>query len=90
MLRIMGWVELLASILFLSLTAWSVSSFCSGRVLGNDCESWFILGVNIFGPLGLLALACSIWTLKIELAIPQYILVLGATTVIIYWFSHVQ
>ena len=89
MLRILGWVELLVSIPFLVLPVWSISSFCSGRVLGNDCESWFIVGVNVFGPLGLLALVCSIWTLKMKLALPQYILALGVTSVLVFWFSHV-
>jgi hypothetical protein len=89
MLRVLGWVELLVSIFFVSLTAWSVSSICTGRVLGNDCESWFIFGINIFGPLGLLGLVCSIWTLKMEQVIPQYMFALGTTTVLIYWLSHV-
>ena len=90
MLRILACVELLISIIAFALGAWPVSGLCSGRPIGFDCESWFIFGVNIFGPLGLLLLVCSIWSLKKRSWVPQYFLLAGCAMIIIFWVSHVQ
>ena len=63
-LRVLAIVQILISVFFITLTIWPISGACSGRALGLDCESWFIFGVNIFAPIGVLALACGIWILK--------------------------
>lgn len=89
MIRNLAWIELSISIVLLVLTIWPISGLCSGRLLGNDCESWFIFGVNIFGPLGLLTLVCSIWSLKEISIIPQFVLIAGFSMLMIYWFSHI-
>lgn len=76
-LRTLARIELVAGILLLLLAIWPLSGFCSGRPLGNDCESWFIFGVNLFGPAGLLAIVCALWTLRRGSQLPQYLLLGG-------------
>ena len=88
MLRILAFLEILITIFCLVLVVWPISGLCSGRHLGLDCESWFIFGVNIFGPFGLLAFVCAIWSLKSRKLLPQYFLLFGSVAILIYWFSH--
>lgn len=88
MLRVLGYVELLLSILALSLALWPVSGLCVDRVYGFDCESWFIFGVNIFAPVGLILLLCSLLTLKLNSLAPQYALASGSLIVMGYWLAH--
>jgi hypothetical protein len=88
MLKQLVWIELLASISLLLLSIWPISGLCSGRPAGFDCESWFIFGVNAFGPLGILLLLCSIWSSKTGLWLPQLILLLGSLLVASYWALH--
>jgi len=88
MLRILAWLEITVSMMLLALAAWPFSGFCSGRFMGLDCESRAIFGVNIFGPLGILAFICSAWSLKRKSVTPQYFLAFGVFAVMIYWFSH--
>jgi hypothetical protein len=90
MLRIIAWIELFISIVFLTLSVWPFSGLCSGRPVGFDCESWAIFGVNFFGPMGLIAFVCSIWSLKKKTLVPQYFLVAGGAVLIIYFFSHMH
>ena len=87
-LRVISWVEVSLSVFLLALAAWPFSDFCSGRPGGFDCESWAIFGVNLFGPLGLLGLVCSIWTLITQSLIPQYVVIAGLAMLLIYWLSH--
>jgi hypothetical protein len=89
MLRVISWVELSSSVFLLALTAWPVSDYCSGRPGGFDCESWYIFGINFFGPLGFLALVCSISGLMTRSLIPQYFLMTGFVMLLIYWLPHV-
>jgi hypothetical protein len=56
--------------------------------MGNDCETWFIFGVNMFGPVGLMALACSVWSLTTGSRIAQYALLVGTLAVLGYWAIH--
>ena len=58
---------------------WPPSRFCSGWPFGHNCEAWFILGVNIFAPIGAVALVCAAWTLRSPSRAPH--IVLGATVV---------
>ena len=88
MLRPLAWIELFASIFLLALVVWPVSGFCSGRVLGLDCEAWFIFGVNLFGPLGLLALGGAVWSLKYNSWLSQCALLLGVLVVVGYLVLH--
>jgi hypothetical protein len=85
MLKKFAWLELFISLLLLVLAFWPMSEFCSGRPLGHDCESWFIFGVNIFGPIGASALVCSFWSLKINKLTPQYFLLFTCSIVLIFW-----
>jgi hypothetical protein len=78
-------VEILISVLVLALAIWPVSGACSGRTLGMDCESWFILGINVFGPVGALALACGAWSLKKGGWAAQYVLLAGVLVVSARW-----
>jgi hypothetical protein len=90
MLKILAWIELSLSIFSpaLALCSWPGFGLCHGRPVGFDCESWFIFGVNIFAPLGLLAFVCSIWTLKKRTSVPQYMLVAGSVILMVYLFAH--
>ena len=88
MLRKLAWIELLASILLLALAVWPLSGLCSGRPLGYDCESWFIFGVNLYGPVGLLALGASVGSFTTRSWVFQYILVAGVVVVAIRWVSY--
>lgn len=90
MLRILACIELFIALVSLALVffSWPGFSLCKGRPLGFDCESWFIFAVNIFGPLGLLALVCSGWSIRKRSWVPQYFMVAGCVILIIYLFSH--
>ena len=88
MLRLLAWLEIVASIVLFALTAWPFSGFCSGRFIGLDCESQAIFGVNMFGPMAILALSCSVWSLKSKSVMPQYILVFGIVLIMAYWLYH--
>lgn len=88
MLRIVVWAELLISILALAVVVWPVSGFCRGRLFGFDCESWLIFGVNIFAPVGLFGLICSIWFLNTRSLVSQYILLSGCMVILAWWFLH--
>ena len=88
MLKILGWLEIMLAIILLALALWPFSGYCSGRFMGLDCESRAIFGVNMFGPLGILAIVCSTWSLKGKSIVPQYVLVFGVMLVIAYWWVH--
>ena len=88
MLRGLAWVELLLSLPLLGLVFWPLSRWCTGRPLGFDCESWLIFAVNGFGPVGLLALVCSAWTIAKPGVIPQYVLLAGLLAVLAWWLWH--
>jgi hypothetical protein len=85
MLRKLSGLAFVAGLVLLGLAYWPISGFCAGRPMGNDCETWFIFGVNMFGPIGLLALACSVWSLKTGSWIPHYALIVGTLVVLGYW-----
>lgn len=87
-LRILACLEIVAAIIFLALAVWPFSEYCSGRFLGLDCESRAIFGVNMFGPLGILGLICSAWSLNSKSAMPQYILLFGLLAIMGYWLAH--
>lgn len=82
-------IELVISISLLLLTFLPLSGLCHDRVLGNDCESWFIFGVNIFGPIGISGLVSAAWSYKIKSWRPQYLLLLIAIVVVLQWLGHV-
>ena len=88
MLKILGWLEIMLAIILLALALWPFSGYCSGRFMGLDCESRAIFAVNMFGPLGILAIVCSTWSLKGKSIVPQYVLVFGVMLVIAYWWVH--
>ncbi|RJP82066.1 MAG: hypothetical protein C4522_04970 [Desulfobacteraceae bacterium] len=83
MLRILVWLELIASMVLLALAIWPFLDFCSGRFMGLDCESRAIFGVNVFGPLGIVALVCSTWSLKSKSIRPQFLLLVTLFAVMI-------
>lgn len=58
MLKILSWMELLLSVIFLLVPVWVLSGGCEGRPYGYDCEAWLIFGVNLFFPVGSLGLVC--------------------------------
>lgn len=62
--RVMRGAVLGLAFLFLTVAVWPLTSLCSGRPLGRDCESWLIFGVNLFGPFGLVALFCWAWSAR--------------------------
>lgn len=86
MLRVLSWIELLVSIPLLLIVPWSLSRACTGRPIGFDCEAWAIFGINMFGPIGLLMLIGSAWSLKSEAWAAQYIIVVGCAAVGAWWF----
>lgn len=79
--RVLTWVELGIAVACLAVAAWPLSGLCSGRPLGHDCESWLIFGVNLFAPLGVVALACGLWSLRTRSPAPH--LVLGAACLVL-------
>ncbi|MEQ8938371.1 MAG: hypothetical protein RLT30_06680 [Gammaproteobacteria bacterium] len=89
MARSLAWMELTLAIVLLLLAIWTFSGFCSGRALGFDCESWAIFGVNVFAPLGMLALISAIFYLTKKVVMPQYILLLGFVLLMVFWFSNI-
>lgn len=92
MLRFLSWIELLSSIPLLLIVPWSLSKACTGRPLGFDCESWAIFGINIFGPIGLLMLVGSAWSLKSDAWIAQNIIVMGCAAVgarWLFWYINI-
>lgn len=88
MLRTLAWLEIVVSIMLLALAIWPFSGYCSGRFMGLDCESRAILGINVFGPLGILGLIFSAWSLRRKSVTPQYALVLCFMAIFIYWLAH--
>lgn len=88
MLKILAWIEVVVSVILLAVAVWSFSGYCSGRFMGLDCESRAIFAVNMFGPMGILGLTCSAWSLKRNSVMPQYILFLGLAVIMIYWLAH--
>lgn len=42
----------------------------------------------MFGPIGILALICSVWSLKAKSVAPQFILSFGLIAILLYWLSH--
>lgn len=88
MLRILALLELIASVVLLALAVWPFSDYCSGRFMGLDCESRPIFGINIFGPLGIVALVCSIWSLKNNSVKPQFLLLVTPFAIMVNWFAH--
>lgn len=88
MLKTFTWLEMVLAIVLIAIAVWPFSGFCTGRIMAFDCESRAILGVNLFGPLGILMLISAIWTLKKPSVKPQYFLLLGAGVIAIYWLSH--
>ena len=89
MLRILASLEIVASVILLALAVWPFSGHCSGRFMDLDCESRAIFAVNMFGPLGILGLICSAWSLKSRSVMPQYVLLLGLAAIMTYWLAHV-
>ena len=89
MLRILAWLEIVIAMMLLTVAFWPFSGFCSGRFMSLDCESRAIFGVLMFGPLGILALACSTWSLVSKSARPQYVLIFGVVIIVAYWLWHV-
>jgi hypothetical protein len=87
-LRTLAWLEIVAAMVLLTVAVWPFSGYCSGRFMGMDCESRAIFGVLMFGPLGILALACSTWTLISKSVTPQYVLIFGTLAVVAYWIYH--
>ena len=79
--RALTWTEIGVATACLALTAWPRTSLCAGRPLGYDCESWFIIGVNLFGPFGVVALACGLWSLRTRSLAPH--LLLGAASLVL-------
>lgn len=88
MLKLLSWVELLLSISLLLVALWAGLRICEGRPYSYDCEAWFILGVNLFLPVGSLGLVCSVWSLKRGSWCPQYGFVAGCLAVMAYWWLH--
>jgi hypothetical protein len=88
MLKAVAWFEIVASIILLGFAGWPFSGFCSGRFMGLDCESRAIFGLNMFGPLGILMLICSVWSLKTKSVVPQFVLVFGVVAIMLYWLSY--
>jgi len=88
MLKMLALLEIVASVILLALAVWPFSGYCSGRFMGLDCESRAIFAVNMFGPMGILGLTCSAWSLKSKSAIPQYVLLFGFAAVMFYWLAH--
>lgn len=88
MLKILAWMEVVASIVLLALAAWPFTGYCSGRFLGLDCESRAIFGVNMFGPLGILGIICSAWSIKYKTTMPQFVLLCGFIGIMTYWLAH--
>jgi hypothetical protein len=79
--RPLTWLEMAAAIVCLALPVWPLTRWCSGRPLGFDCEAWLILGVNVFLPFGLLALACSIWSMRSDSWAPHLVFAAGCLAV---------
>lgn len=88
MLQILTWFEIVVSVILLAFAAWPFSGDCSGIFMGLDCESRAIFAVNMFGPLGILGLICSAWSLKSKSVMPQYVLLFGFSVIMIYWLAH--
>ena len=88
MLKTLAWLEIILAIVLIAFALWPFSGVCAGRVMAFDCESLAILGVNLFGPLGILMFVSAIWTLKNQSVKPQYFLLLGVGAIVIYWLSH--
>ena len=88
MLKTLAWLEIILAIVLIAFALWPFSGFCAGRVLAFDCESRAILGVNLFGPLGILMSISAIWTLKNQSVKPQYFLLFGVGAIVIYWLGH--
>ncbi len=88
MLRVLAWIEVVASIILLALAAWPFTGYCSGRFMGLDCESQAIFGVNMFAPLGILGAICSAWSLKCKTVMPQFVLLCGFIAIMTYWLAH--
>jgi len=88
MLKALALIEILFSIICLAFFVWPVSGFCSGRLAGHDCESWFIFGVNIFAPAGLLALVCATWSIKLNSWSPQVLVLCGLVALMAFWLLH--
>ncbi|MDX1475204.1 MAG: hypothetical protein R3309_13615 [Reinekea sp.] len=88
MLKAFACLEMVLAIMLIAIAMWPFSGFCTGMIMAFDCESRAILGVNLFGPLGILMLIGAIWTLKKPSLKPQCVLLLGAGFIGIYWLSH--
>ncbi len=88
MLKALYSSELLLSLAFLVLPLWAVSGLCQGRPLGYDCESWFIFGLNFYFPIGLVGLACSIWSLQTGSWRSQPVLLITCLLTTAYWRSN--
>lgn len=87
-LKTFVWLEIVLAIVLIAFALWPFSGFCAGRVMAFDCESRAILGVNLFGPLGILMFISAVWTLKTQSLKPQYFLMLGSGAIAISWLSH--
>jgi hypothetical protein len=78
---LLTWLEMAVAIVCLAVPAWPLTGQCRGRTLGHDCEAWLILGVNVFLPFGLLALACSIWSMRSDSWAPHLVFAAGCLAV---------
>lgn len=87
-LKAVAWLEMILATVLVAFALWPFSGFCAGRVMAFDCESRAILGVNMFGPAGILIFISAIWTLKSQSLKPQYFLLLGVGVIAIYWLSY--
>lgn len=88
MFKALAWTEMVLASFCVAMFLWPLSGFCSGRYAGHDCESWFIFGVNLFLPLGLLVFVGASWSLAKRSWAPQYFILFGSVLVMAYWFSQ--
>jgi len=84
--KVLASAEMIIAIACFAVAIWPLSGLCSGRPLAQDCESWFIFGVNFFGPFGLLALVCSVWSIKTSSLAPHIVLGGGLLALTTFWF----
>ena len=88
MLKALAAIEISASVLLLALAVWPFSGYCSGSVMGLDCESQQIFAALMFGPLGILGLVCAAWSLWKASVVPQYVLLTGILVVMGCYLAH--
>lgn len=80
--KVVAGIEVASGALGIASVTWPLSRYCSGRPLGHSCEAWFILGVNLFAPIGAVALICAVWTLRSSSRAPHVVLTATAVAVV--------